>query len=245
MDKQSVTAALEMAAPKIQGEGEQKAIREIISIGRKFEERWARIEVDPNLSEQGRKNALLGARQETESELATWTGQRIGTLDAAITSIAKAVDKEASPSLPADPSDSLGIKAALKESRKESRYAEIRRGLEDLDPLEVEALYFGSVSEEVREALESAPPRIRRSRDGGVFAEPWLTSEQIARQRVGRAAASNPELVSQLRGLQETRSSFSHFAAVLASGLRRVVPTGSAEIRLRDLDGRDVTPAKK
>jgi hypothetical protein len=237
----SVVQDLEMAAPRIEGESQQRAVREIVSIGKKFDARRERIEGDPNLSETGKRAAMLGARQEIEAELSLWSSEKVGRLDDAIVNRSKEVERVASPSLPADPDDYMGVKAALRESRRESRASEIRRPLDGSDPLEVEGVYFNpSTSEEVRAALESAPHRIRRTKDG-LVSEPWISTEAIARQRMGRAAATRPELVAELRGLQEARADYSRFGSMLGSALRREVPTVGSEIRLHNLAGEDAS----
>lgn len=235
------TRDLRQAEKNIEGDFERKSIRGLITIGDKGKPLVALAEASPYLNQPGIEREIEIAARTTDAEAVAFDEELTATLDERIKNVFGVIEKAVTPPAP----DGDGVKAAFAEATRQNVYSGIRRNIESLglDALGREQAYLLADSPEARAAMETAPPLLVKTQDG-VRWEPWVRPELILEARMGRAARKDPESVAALRALQSQRATHKHFVNVLRAAIRKSVPA-LVEIRLRDLDGRDVTPTAK
>ena len=117
---------------------------------------------------------------------------------------------------PSDPIDRL---------TRELRLSEIRRNLSGLDPLEVQQLFF-EASDEVRDAIRTAPPIAVKTDHGRLVLLPLVPAEVLDQHARGVAELSNPEAAAHIGELSELRGIHASLASALKAVLNDAVPGG-------------------
>jgi len=135
-------------------------------------------------------------------------------LDGRIDSMRTSIRNVTMPPRPKDSNEAL---------LSELRQQEIRRAFEGTDALEAELLFLSS-SPEIRNALISGPPVVRRTPDG-VRVEPFVRSELIDRVLMGEAeSAAGSEKVNELRELETLRGKFEALLTMFQAELSKQAP---------------------
>jgi len=205
----------------------------------KFETSRDRILADKNLSDVGQLNALEREARETEAAVRAIEEKKL----IAISRAEQAANVEIEKTLTAtDPmryeSDPNGTRTLAREIARELRQGDIRRDLSNLDPLELQSFYGVCEDAEVRAAIEQAPARIQRVKDG-VTLGPWIPAEAIAVRRLSAARASNPEAAKRLEILEGLRTGVLNITTATLATLHRAAPGAPV---FKDQDGRVMKP---
>lgn len=171
-------------------------------------------EKNPNLSAEGKHDAVQQAARAALASLDTFTRNNIDVLKMRIANVERRVVPAFVEST--DPTERLII---------ELRRQEIRGQLRGLDPLEREVVYLGA-SEAIRDAMETGPPTlIREQPDGPARLVPFVSSERVAERRLADAEAINPERFGELRDLQVITRVLTSAVATARSVLTAVLET--------------------
>ena len=174
---------------------------------------------DRRLTEAGRGEALGKLTAKTLQNLDGWNEKIPAALTLRIGVEAASLRRKTEPKVPSDPMERL---------TRELRYAEIRRGLEGIDPVMLE-LSYGSMGEDVQAAIREAPPRVVSGDKGLPRVQPLVSPEVVADHAVAAAAAEYPDESAQIQQLQELRGTYQNLERVVRMELQKTESPPSVE----------------
>lgn len=187
---------------------------EILEMAGTFDNRIKVIEESREYNHLGKDNRKKEVVIETFGQVSKWGEKMFSGLDGRIDSMRTSIRNVTMPPRPKDSNEAL---------LSELRQQEIRRAFEGTDALEAELLFLSS-SPEIRNALISGPPVVRRTPDG-VRVEPFVRSELIDRVLMGEAeSAAGSEKVNELRELETLRGKFEALLTMFQAELSKQAP---------------------
>jgi len=242
---EKVTALLDAVEGQLEGATQISVAREVRTIGEVFDSRRAKIEGDRNLSDEGKQNGLVAARQEASSAVQTILDRENAQIDYAEKSARTEIEKSLLPVEPPDTGDHLGTRALGRQIEKTLRHDSIMRAFvkEDAIQPEIDSIYLNpSTAPEIRAALETAPPRVVRL-NGQIALRPWVSEEMIGQQRIASAKGRASAAVERLEVLQGLRVDVNAITQGMLTNLKKAAPRGPNEpVPLKDGDGRVMKP---
>lgn len=183
-----------------------------LEIASKYDRRLAEIDGDPNLSPIGVSNSKNKAAVETYGKISAWGEKHIGVMTQRIDDGINRLLKRTVRPTPADSSAATLI---------ELRRQEIRRQFEGLDALSIEAVFLNA-DQEVRDALASGPPILRREKGKVPQLEPMVKPELVSSTLMGEAENEDPKAVTEIRKFEVIRGQYEGITNFIKSELRKV-----------------------
>ncbi len=182
---------------------------EILSMAEDYDTRLESIQKNRGLNNLGRSDAVATLAKETYGRLGAFAEKTLGGLTANIDSKRRLL-------LGAQPTPTDPTAALLQELKRQ----EIRRAFQGLDSLQAELLFLDATPE-IRDALASGPPVVRRSPDGLPRAEPFVKPSTVDKVSIGEAEASNPSGAAEIRDLEGLRGKYEALVNMFKQELKK------------------------
>lgn len=160
-----------------------RTLNGILDVAASYNDQWAEISVDVNLTPQGRDARITKVTEAALTALAP-VEQTAKQLIERAAALKTALLAKAAPVVPKD---------------HESALREIRDQMRTLTPEERLAIYRASATDPlVLAAIETAPPTLGKSRR----MEPFVDPTELASVKMARAEAADPSTAAKLRDLE-------------------------------------------
>lgn len=183
-------------------------VTQLLDIYGAFYDKARDIAGNPRLSQAGKEHDLSELRATTRTAVSAWKTATLGGIDDHIASEAATINKPAATET--DP---------VKALRQEFRNAAIVSQVLAIDEVLWPDVY-ASGNAEVRQAMETAAPRIAKSANGGLRIVPLIAPEVVADMAQRRAEAENPETAGRLQDLRLVRRTLDGLANTALAALR-------------------------